>query len=596
MRQFLCASGCVGLLLTAALSAPAADVRADPLRLLPADTELVFKVEQPRRLVEALLNHQALSPLRELEAVRELYDSTNYRRFHQLVTYFEKQLGLKWPEALQRLAGGGVAVGIKFGTEPAPTLAVIQGVDADLLQRFSRLALDVVTQELARRDAPEKVEHDKYRDLDTVHIGKDFHAAVVGSALLLSNSKQALHRGIDLRRDGRESLAAVPGVAAARRLLPPDPFAWAWLNLETVRKAPQAKEVFAQPRNDAILTVLFGGWLDVARRSAFLCGGLYGDTHRMSLALRMPAGREGMPAELAVHAPLGDQSGAPPLLEPRGVLYSSGFYLDLSEFWQQRKKLFNERQVSSFQDFDKKSALFLLGRRFSQLTAQAGTRFRYVVVNEPNAKYPVGRTGLDLRLGFALVANSRDPAFGKSMESVLRAAALLASTQVKLQLVEERHAGVALVAYRPEGAAERRPQAEQNPLANLVSPCFATVGDQFFVASSLELGRELVDLLQREARDRHTGPAEVSVQSRVYGAGGADFLETIQDQLLAQAVLNQALSPGEAQQQVRRFIAWVRGLGNVEFQVRYAAEEFQVDLRYAPRRLDEKQASRTAGR
>jgi hypothetical protein len=563
---------------------------------VPADTDLAFKVEQPRRLAEALLNHDALSPLRELEAVRELYDSTSYRRFHQLVAYFEKELGLKWPEALERLAGCGVAVGVKFGPEPAPTLAVIQGVDADLLQRFSRLALDVVTQELARRDAPEKVEHDTYRDLDTVHIGKDFHAAVLGSALLLSNSKQGLHRGIDLRRDGRESLAAIPAVAAARRLLPPDPFAWAWLNLETVRKAPQAKEAFAQPRNDAILTVLFGGWLDVARRSAFLCGGLYGDTHRMSLALRMPAGRKGMPAELAVHAPLGDQSGAPPLLEPRGVLYSSGFYLDLSQFWQQRKKLFNEKQIGSFEDFDKKSALFLLGRRFSQLTAQAGTRFRYVVVHEPNAKYPVGRTGLDLRLGFALVANSRDPAFGKSMESVLRAAALLASTQVKLKLVEERHAGVPLVGYRPEAAADRRPQAEQNPLANLVSPCFAMVGDQFFVASSLELGRELVDLLQREARNRHTGPADVSVQSRVYGAGGADFLETIQDQLLAQAVLNQALSPGEAQQQVRRFIAWVRGLGNVEFQVRYAAQEFQVDLRYAPRSVDEKQASRNAGR
>ena len=46
------------------------------------------------RAMELIKQAEALGP------VREFLDSTNYRRFYQLIAYFEKHLGARWPELL----------------------------------------------------------------------------------------------------------------------------------------------------------------------------------------------------------------------------------------------------------------------------------------------------------------------------------------------------------------------------------------------------------------------------------------------------------------------------------------------------------------
>src|SRR2546428_419837 len=77
-------------------------------------------------------------------------------------------------------------------------------------------------------------------------IGKDFYAAVVGSALVISNLEKGLQAAIDQHLDGgKHSLAQVDSVADARRLANPDPLAWVWVNLDTVRKTGPAKELLS---------------------------------------------------------------------------------------------------------------------------------------------------------------------------------------------------------------------------------------------------------------------------------------------------------------------------------------------------------------
>src|ERR1700682_6452353 len=98
-----------------------------PLRLVPREADLLLEVPHPRRLVESVTTLDLLKQLQAFSAVREIYDSTNYRRFNQLGAYFEKQLGFKWPELLDRLAGGGAVLAVKLGPDPAPSLFVFQG-------------------------------------------------------------------------------------------------------------------------------------------------------------------------------------------------------------------------------------------------------------------------------------------------------------------------------------------------------------------------------------------------------------------------------------------------------------------------------------
>ncbi len=560
-----------------------ADSPPDPLRFIPDQADLFIKIDNPRRLIGAAANLDLLKQLQQFQVVQEYNQSTNQHRFLQFVAYFEKELGAKWPELLDRLAGGGAVAAVKFGPDPAPAGLVIQGKDADLLRRFVRLGCSVIEQELARQESKDHLEKQTYRDLETYHVGKGFHVAAAGTVLFAANRAEALHLLLDTYLDGKKSVAQNPTVAEARKLLPARPLAWGWLNLDTVRKAPQAKEVFAQPRNDPFLTVGFGGYLDVARRSSFLCGAVYqDDKHRLIATVRMPQGRDGMLAEVATHIPPVGTVASLPLLEPKGVVFSQTSYFDVSKFWEYRTKLFNEQQVKTFEDADKKSAPFLLGNRISKLLTQAGPHQRFVIVTPVQPMHAQSPAELFGSLRYGLVVDMRDPGFARSLETLMRGAGLVARTQVKLKLVEEKYHDVTILGFRfPE--QEPANPAIRNALRYLPTPSFAKVGDQVVITSTVDLCRELVDLVQAESREagrkNQNAPSHIT---RLYGVGAAKVLKAVKDQLFTQIVLSQALAPDEAQEQVKRLIDWVHDLGRLELKEDYRTHDFRYELIYTP--------------
>jgi hypothetical protein len=542
----------------------------DLLRLIPDRADLLVKVEQPRSLVETVLNHPMVKDLYRIDAIRDLYQSTNARRLDQLIAYFEKQLGINRWELLDRLAGGGAAVAIKFQKQP-PVLLVIQGKDEQMLRRFFQIGLEVLEQELARQEAKDRPEKSSYRGIDTVAIGKEVHAAVVGSALVISNRAKALQGVIDQYFDGgKKSLAQVASVADARRLAAPDPLIWMWLNMETLRKG--AKEIFGA--NKLALTIVAGPFFDIAERSPFACAGLYPRERGFALSFRMPRGRNGMPPELSALLPPAGEPGSRPLLTPPGVLYSSSYSLDLGKLWENRAKLLNEQQLKKLEEFDKNSGRFLAGTRMSQLLTEAGPYQRFVATHQAQSGYK-GKPEQVIP-AFALVLEMRQPeTFSKRAETILRGAALLATTKVPLTLVEEKHGEGRIVGYRFR--EDRLLKGDPNGIRFNFSPCFATVGNQFVVCSTLELCHQLIDLLEKEA----AGPklaASPPVQARFYASGGAALLNTIKDRLFTRTILEQAIPPERAKEQVQAFTDWVRRLGVFQERAIYGPQDFRYDF------------------
>jgi hypothetical protein len=572
IRHLLGGLACLALFAGAAR----AEAPPSPLNLVPAESDLLVQVKEPRRLIEALTSFEAVQQLQQFPAAREFLNSTNARRARQLLAYFERELGAPWPELVERLAGGGAAGAVKFGPNPAPVLLVVRGKDEELVRKFARLGLDVLEQELARKENAPKPEKRSYEGIDTIHLGKEFHAAVAGPAILLSNNEKALERALDLHL-GKEkkSLAGSKSVAEAAKLLPEGALATVWVNMRTVQESPEGKKFYKMPRDDANLTGLFGAILDVLGRTPFVAAGLYREKDGFLLTARMPRGREGMGADSALHLPPAGKPGSRPLLEPKDVNFSASYYLNLPSIWEDRAKLFNAKQAKALEEFDKTSARFLAGTRMSKLLTQAGPYQRFVAVNQPKVPYktqpktPVG--------AFAFVAELREPeAFGKSVNAVLRGAAFLASFQVKLKLVEEDHNGCHIVGYRfPEDAALK---VDVNDLRFNFSPCFVRVGDQFVLCSTLELCREMIDLLKKEGTAPERGAASTE-RMRFYADGIADSLLTGEDAFIAQTILDQAVSPEEARQQARALAAWVRQLGTLTQSTTYTDKEFHYDIR-----------------
>src|SRR5439155_25803841 len=114
------------------------------------------------------------------------------------------------------------------------------------------------------------------------------------------------------------------------------------------------------------------------------------------------------------------------------------------------------------------------------------------------------------------------------------------------------------------------------------SPCFAAVGDQFFAASTIELGREMVTQLQKAAPTG--GEPPVATQSRLYSAGGAALLKVFEDRLLTQVILDRAVPVEEAKRDAATLIDWVRGLGDVRTQADYRPHEFRFEIEWKPKK------------
>src|SRR5207244_9844355 len=135
----------------------------------------------------------------------------------------------------------------------------------------------------------------------------------------------------------------------------------------------------------------------------------------------------------------------------------------------------------------------------------------------------------------------RDPQFAKTMETILRVVALLVGNPYKPRLFDEIHAGVKIVGYR--FAENREVPDDPDNLRYNFSPCFATVGNQFVMASTVEFCREIVDLLQKEfeSSQSHWGPSPF--HSKFYASGGVDLLRAFEEQVLGRIVLDQAVKP-----------------------------------------------------
>lgn len=583
MRCFRSAVSCL-IALTFSITSiraetPSTDIPPSPLRLVPDGSDLLIQAPQPRRLLETLTTNDLLKQLQQIDPIVDLLGSTNIRHFRQLVAYFEKELGLPWPQMLDHLAGRGVVLSVQFESKP-PLLLIIEGDDDRLMQAFFQLGVKIVEQELARQEAKDKPVKGSYKGFETVRIGTEFHAAVAGSALFLSNSEKALHAGLDRHPDGgAKSIADKPGVREAAQLLPPQPLVSLWLDMTKVRQSPQAKAAYqAPPRDDPQLTVLLGHYLDLLGRSPFVCAGVYADKNGYLATIRTPRGRDGIGADKLLHLPPAGAPGSRPLLQPKNVLYSESKYFDIANVWKERAALFNEKQVKQLEKFQKQAAPFLVGTKLSKLLMQAGPYYRFVAAHQSQISY---KTTPRISIpAFALVWELREPeAFGRSMETILRAIALVSGFGSNLRLVEEQYKDCKLIGYRfPED------QSLKDDVDNLrfnFTPCFTRVGDQLVVSSTMDLCRELVDLIRKEGTAPERGHASAA-RARLYGSGVAAYLRTIEDLLVTQATLDRAVTPGEARQQIKAFLDIIRGLGMLALEPRFHGKTFQYNFRLLP--------------
>ena len=141
-------------LVVAVACASASAATPDPLAFVPKEATLVLKVEKPRQLIEAVTALDAYKGYENLPAVKAALESTTATRFFQLLKVAETKLGQKWPDMLDSLAGGGIAIGTVSTGENAPFVLVAQGTDEKKAGEAFKLLVELLSAELARQSPP----------------------------------------------------------------------------------------------------------------------------------------------------------------------------------------------------------------------------------------------------------------------------------------------------------------------------------------------------------------------------------------------------------------------------------------------------------
>lgn len=550
-----------------------------PLRLLPAGTDFYVQIREPHKAVPLVQKHDLVAKARKLAFVKDKLDSVAFRRAMQMLTHAEQKMNAEWPAMLEKLASGGVVLGGKYG-DKAPVLLVMQGGDEAATKRFVSLAVEVLDEELARQESKERVVKRAEKDHDSYQIGPEFFAARLGSALVVSNDEKTRDAAVALyRKQGAGGLGDDARVKDAAKLLPKAPLADAWFDLSAAHKAEGGKKLFETPRDDFQLTLLFGAYFDVLGRSPYAAAALTHDDGAFELTVRAPRGREGMGPDRALHLFSDDQPGAQTPLTPKGTMYSTSFTFDFAKVWQDRDKLFTAANAKGLADFDKQSAWYLLGtNRASALLESAGRRHRYVHVM-PTEPSGYGRKPKTPVTSFAVVSETSAPdKFFGTTSFALRTVGLGLSFQYGLSRRDERYEGVEIVGWRFD---EKKPLAgDENDSRFGYSPCFARVGRQFVVSSTVELCRDLIDELHAERTKKVGQQARYKSRDRFCGAGLAAYLEAREDEFVTKAMLEQGIDAAEARKQVREVAAFVKGVGDVtswvDFQERRTEYTFRL--------------------
>ncbi len=355
-----------------------------------------------------------------------------------------------------------------------------------------------------------------------------------------------LEKALDLHLDGGKQ--SLPNFVQLKQQLPPDVLAWGMLNLDRIKEDSMVKTVLNTLGLDPTTMFTIGGVVDVIKRSPYVCAGLARDGDNLRVRVAMPKGRAGMAPLAAMVLPEDDQ-GSLPMLKPARVLSSTSYFLDLGRFWESRHKILTPEQAKTIDKFEADTSKYLKGVGLGTILQQAGKYQRIVVATADKSPYkikPSVTTG-----SFAVVLDMRDPAFAKSMGTVLRGAALVAGFKYGLKMVDEQHAGQTLVTYYfPENG---KFEGDDNNIRFNFCPCFTHVGNQFVISSTLELGKDLIDCLLKETKN---GTSPATQRTHVYGMGVASNLRTAEDLLISQAILSQALPAAALKSNLTRSSAW----------------------------------------
>lgn len=554
-------------------------VSAGAATLLPSNVIALAEFPRLGDSIETIMEHPLRERLMGMPAYAAVMKSEPSKRLQMGIATFEGSMQQPWRKAVQTLTDGGLTIALSPENDGSVAI-LLSSSDPQALERLQEFVLGL--QLLSGKSAKQA----SYRELTVHDVADGAKMVVFDNWMLLVNKPQFGKAIIDQYLDhGRTSLQENPRFVQAQQQLQlsatDQPAAWAFLDVETIRSAGLAKELFKERVDNYFGELVFGGVLANIRQTPFATLKLDLDPSGVALHATTPHDRQWeAPREYF----FGEESAAaaPALLQVDERLFAVSTHRDLSQMWLRSGDFLGDKVLEQMAQADTQLTTFFSGLDFGedilgavepgiQLVGKVQAYADGAPV--PAVKFPA----------FAVQFRMKDP---ESTRSELRrvfqsfvgflniTGAQNGQSPLDLGMESVGSAQLYTATYVPNRDLVDRQQA---PVFFNFSPTVAFVGDHFILSSTTALARELCGVDDKSIATAESGTANTlaSVDAEI----GRRALEANRTHLVASNMLEKGHSKEAADAEIGLLLEIIDYFDDANFSLDVTDQQMQMNLK-----------------
>ena len=535
--------------------------------LFPESTIAYVEVPKAGDLIERILDHPLRSKIEELEQVKKALNSPQMKQLRIGLAFIETQIGEQWLPALKKLTARGLYLG--FDPETQGVAVAFQSSDEELLKKTAGVILGFV-----KNDGKRELKIDTYRsgkvaEIDDVAVGR------FGNWFLISNQSKMARQMADNLLDGNSGLT---GNASFKRFknASPSSDAWAFADLERLRKLNVAKELFSGATDEPGVELLFGGILEVLERADTATASLNLENKGISLAAQMPFDSSKFDDAREFYFGHKGEGTAPAPIEIPNLLGQVVSYRDLGGWWLSKEELYPENVIAQLAQSDSQLSTVFGGMDFGSEVLgafQPGLRLvakrqEYDSAITPDIKLPA----------FALVGKMRDPTvqrrFGVSFQSLIGILNIESAQndRPQIELITTKQDGITMKG----GEYLLDSELDKGLMIYNFSPSIAFQGEYIVISSTADFARELA-----VATKKLDQSDEASASNTVLSLD-ADLIKKLLDDnresLIAQSMIGSGKTRAVATAEVDVILNLLDYLDQGHLDLRFDGKQMKLDV------------------
>lgn len=461
--------------------------------ILPAETMVFVQMDPLRNLID----HPVRKRIETSDAFQKIWKSPGMLKLRTGIGLAEFAMGEKLESVLRRISHGGIDLAVDSKTQGAVLIAHTE--NRKWLESYIAKLVKLANDDAQKNNRPSNIKAAEYRGLKGYEVEQSILVQLDHRLLITNKSelaKSIIDRWLDKSQDGLASQptfkTAWSDVESNSRTTSNESsnsIAKIFVDVDRLRQAGVAKELFRGKAKDFGAELLFGGLLANLHKTPYLIGTLQTNGNEITFRASTPHDKAWLGKSREFYAGPDGSGQALPMLMPIGTLGSVSAYRNVSQMWLRAGDLFDQQVNDQLAQADNTLTTLFSGRDFGEdILGMLEPEMRLVASRQVfDTDAPVPAIKLP---SFALVAKLKDPKMKSELKRIYQSfigflnvtGAQNGQPQFDLDMETSGNAQFYTAKYVFEADRKKRDEA---PIQFNFSPCLAFVDDAVVLSSTV---------------------------------------------------------------------------------------------------------------